>query len=357
VSREELPARRFLFALLVGALVAIAFIARPLAGALLLGSVLAVALMPLQRRLTRWLGNRPQVAAAILVLASLVLVVAPILAMSTVAVREATEGVRFVLETLRNEGASGLLDRLPSPFNEYAQRLLAYLGDVGNIAESQVHNQGGKAASAVGAALVATGSLLFQMAMMLIALFFLLVSGRELIIWIDGVSPLRRGQTHELLTECRKVSYAVLVSTLVTAAVQTAVALVGYLIAGVPQIFFFTGVTFFFALIPAIGAATVCLVAALVLLITGHPYMAIFLAVWGLGVVGLVDNVVKPYLIKGDVEMHGAVVFFSLIGGIAAFGMIGLLAGPLAMAMLLALLRMYHRDYLSTPVDNRRPTQ
>jgi predicted PurR-regulated permease PerM len=190
------------------------------------------------------------------------------------------------------------------------------------------------------------------MAMMLIALFFLLVSGRELVIWIDGVSPLRRGQTHELLAECRKVSYAVLVSTLVTAAVQTAVALVGYLIAGVPQTFFFTGVTFFFALIPAIGAATVCLVAALLLLVTGHPYMAIFLAVWGVGVVGLVDNVVKPYLIKGDVEMHGAVVFFSLIGGIAAFGMIGLLAGPLAMAMLLALLRMYHRDYLRDSVGS-----
>lgn len=348
MPREELAARRFLFALLLGALVAIAFIARPLAGALLLGAVLAVALMPLQRRLTKWLGGRPQASAAILVFATLVLVVGPILAMSTVAVREATEGARFVIETLRNEGASGLLDRLPSPFDEYAQRLLAYLGDLGSVAESQVQNQGGKAASAVGAALVATGSLVFQMAMMLIALFFLLVSGRDLITWIDGVSPLRRGQTHELLAECRKVSYAVLVSTLVTAAVQTVVALVGYLIAGVPQTLFFTGVTFFFALIPAIGAATVCLVAGLLLLITGHPYMAIFLAVWGVAVVGLVDNVVKPYLIKGDVEMHGAVVFFSLIGGIAAFGMIGLLAGPLSMAMLLALLRMYHRDYLRT---------
>jgi predicted PurR-regulated permease PerM len=128
--------------------------------------------------------------------------------------------------------------------------------------------------------------------------------------------------------------------------VQTLAALAGYLIAGVPKAVFFTGLTFFFALIPAIGAATVCLAAALVLLATGHPYMAGFLAVWGLVVVGLVDNVVKPFLIKGDVEMHGAVVFFALIGGIAAFGMIGLLVGPLAVAMLLALLRMYRRDYL-----------
>ena len=76
--------------------------------------------------------------------------------------------------------------------------------------------------------------------------------------------------------------------------------------------------------------------------------MAIFLAVWGVAVVGLVDNVAKPFLMKGDVEMHGAVVFFALIGGIAAFGMVGLLVGPLAVAMLLAILRMYRRDYLKT---------
>jgi predicted PurR-regulated permease PerM len=80
----------------------------------------------------------------------------------------------------------------------------------------------------------------------------------------------------------------------------------------------------------------------------GHPYMAAFLAVWGVVVVGLIDNVAKPFLMKGDVEMHGAVVFFALIGGIAAFGMIGLLIGPLAVAMLLAILRMYKRDFLPT---------
>jgi predicted PurR-regulated permease PerM len=346
MPREDLAARRFLFVLLIAALLLVGLVAWPLAEALLVAAVLAVVLAPLQARLARWLHGRPQVSAALLVVAVLLLVVGPILALSAVAVREATGGVRFLLETVKSEGMSGLLQRLPAPIADYAARALAYLGDFGAAVESQVREQGPKAASAVGAAVVATGSLLFQLSMMLIALFFLLVGGRELVAWIDGVSPLRRGQTHELLDECRKVSYSVIVSTVVTAGVQTAVALAGYLIAGVPQAMFFTGLTFFFALIPAIGAATVCLAAALVLLATGHPYMAGFLAVWGLVVVGLVDNVVKPFLIKGDVEMHGAVVFFALIGGIAAFGMIGLLIGPLAVAMLLALLRMYRRDYL-----------
>jgi predicted PurR-regulated permease PerM len=345
-TRDDLAARRFLFVLLVGAIVLVAFVAWPLAEALFMAAVLAVVLAPVQKRLARWLRGRPQVSAALLVVAMLLLVIGPILAMSAVAVREATEGARFLHETLRSEGMTGLLQRLPAPLDGYAARGLSYLGDFGTALEAQVREQGPKAASAVGAAVVATGSLLFQLTMMAIALFFLLTSGRELVAWIDGVSPLRKGQTHELLAECRKVSYSVIVSTVVTAGVQTLAALAGYLIASVPQAVFFTGVTFFFALIPAIGAAAVCLVAALVLLATGHPYMAIFLAVWGIAVVGLVDNVVKPFLIKGDVEMHGAVVFFALIGGIAAFGMVGLLIGPLAVAMLLAILRMYKRDYL-----------
>lgn len=183
--------------------------------------------------------------------------------------------------------------------------------------------------------------------MMLIALFFLLVGGDALLSWVDSVSPLRRGQTRELLVEFKKVSSAVIVSTLITAGVQAAAALTGYLIAGMPHPIFFGVVTFFVGMIPAIGAASVCLFAALVLLVTGHPYMALFLAIWGVAIVGLVDNVVKPYLIKGDVEMEGVVVFFSLIGGIAAFGMAGLLIGPLAVALFLALLRIYKRDVMA----------
>jgi predicted PurR-regulated permease PerM len=81
--------------------------------------------------------------------------------------------------------------------------------------------------------------------------------------------------------------------------------------------------------------------------------MAIVLAAWGLIVVGLVDNLVKPLLIRRGLEIHGGIVFFALIGGLATFGAVGLLIGPLAVAFFLALLRMYHRDY--SPEDPRVP--
>ena len=339
--------RRFLFILLVASMLLVGLVAWPLASALLLAAVLAVVLAPLQDRLAAKLRRRRGLAAAILVLAVLLLLVVPLLALTAVLVKEASDGLRFIVETVRSEGASGLIEMLPGPLQELINKAIAGLGDLGQLAQKHIGDQAPRAASAVATALVATCSLVVDLTMMLIALFFLLVRGKELLAWLDEVLPLRPAQTRELAAEFKKVSYAVIVATLITAAVQAAAALVGYLIAKVPHPVFFAGVTFFFAIIPAIGAGAVCLFAALILLATGHAYMAAFLAVWGVVVVGLIDNVVKPYLIKGDVEMGGAVVFFALIGGISAFGMIGLVVGPLAVATFLALLRMYRRDYMA----------
>src|SRR5690606_22465909 len=132
------------------------------------------------------------------------------------------------------------------------------------------------------------------------------------------------GQVGELLSEFRKVSTAVLVSSVVTSGVQALAALIGYAIAGVPQPFFFALVTFFMAFVPAIGAGSVCVTAALLLLALGKTWTALFLAGWGLIVVALVDNWVKPLLVKRDLHMHGGIVFFALFGGMTAFGAVGL---------------------------------
>jgi predicted PurR-regulated permease PerM len=342
---QDRAARRFLFVLLIASMLLVGAVAWPLASALLMAAVLAVVLAPLQDRLSAMLRGRRSLASGILVLSLLLLVIGPLIGLSAILVKEASDGIKFVLDIVRSEGVSGLLERLPGPVQELASKLLARAGDLGQLVEKNLSAQGPKAASAVGMALIATGSLLFELAMMLIALFFLLVGGDELLAWLDGVLPLRPRQTRELLRDFKKVSYAVIVSTLITAGVQAVVALIGYFIASVPHPIFFAVVTFFVAIIPAIGAASVCLFAALILLVTGHPYMAIFLAAWGVVVVGLIDNIVKPYLIKDDVDMGGAVVFFALVGGISAFGMVGLVVGPLAVAAFLSLLRMYQRDF------------
>lgn len=344
---SDLTARRFFLFLLIVTTVLLAAVIRPIANSLIVAAVLAGLFSPVHRKLARHMGKRrgPAAAAGLLVFGVLTLMLGPLAGLSAFVVNEASAGVKFISDTLRSEHVIALIEKLPGPLQE----------TVADALERLPMAQGTKAAAAGWAAVTATGQFVLHAALMLIALFFLLIQGDAFLLWLDHVLPLRSGQTRELLAEFKKVSYAVVVSSIITAAVQAAAALGGYYIARVPHPVFFAAVTFFCAIIPAIGAASVCLAAALLLLVTGHPYMAIFLAIWGVVVVGLVDNVVKPLILKGGMHMPGAVVFFALLGGLAAFGLMGLLLGPLVVSLFVALLRMYERDFSVKATDSTTP--
>lgn len=342
-------ARAFFLTLFAVTTVALVLLVRPLASALFLAAVLAGVSWSLNLWLVakvryRWL------AAALLVLGVILVLVLPLGALSAFLIREGADAVRLIADVVRSEGVAGLVETLPEPLRKLAHGALERLpretgAGIDEAVEQQLGEQGGRAAAAAGALVAATGSFLFQLAMMLIAFYAFLLDGEKLLEWIDKSLPLKPGQTRELVAEFKKVSYAVITSTLITSAVQALAALLGYFIARLPNPFFFAALTFFVAFIPAVGAASVCFLGALILAFSGHPYAGLFLAIWGMLVVGLVDNLVKPILIRAGMEMRGAVVFFSLIGGLAAFGAIGLLLGPLVVALFLALLRMYQRDF------------
>jgi predicted PurR-regulated permease PerM len=318
----------------------------PLFGALLLAAALAALFWPLNVRLSKRLGKKHgrSLAAGLITFGVFALLVGPVIGLSAWIVKETNEGLRFVAQTARKEGVDGLVKRLPKGPRETLTELIDRFGGE-QVVKEQVVAQGDTAAGVVTRAARATGSILFLSAMMLIAFYFLLEGGEKLVAWADLVSPLGEGRTLQLLRSVNQVSRSVIKSEVATATVQSVVALVGYLIARVPNPVFFTAITFVIAFIPAIGAGSVCLAAALLLLVTGHPYMALFLGIWALTAVALVDNLLKPFLIKEDAHLHGAIVFFSLLGGLAAFGAIGLLIGPLAVALLLSVIRMYRRDY------------
>lgn len=349
VMSTERGAQRVFIALILLSLVLLALVVSPFAEALFFAAVLTGALYPLHQKLTAKLRGRSHLSAGILCFGVVLALLMPVGGIAAFAVKETVHGARFVSEMIRSEGVSGLVDRLPDPIanglDALLERMPAEENELDELLQKQASAQSGKAARAVTGALAATGTALLQSCLMLIAMYFLLVDGAELLAWLERNSPLVRGQTTELFSEFRKVSVAVLVSSLATAGLQAAVAFVGYLIARVPHPLFFTTITFFVAFVPAIGAGGVTLAVSLLLVVLGHPWAALFLAIWGVFVVGLVDNVVKPLLVKRGLSMHGGIVFFSLLGGLAAFGSVGLVAGPLTVAFFLALVRIYQRDY------------
>ena len=347
---DDRPARRFFVLLLVLTTLALALVVRPLASALFIAAVLAAIMAPLHARMAARLRGRPRLAAGILVFALVVVLLGPLVGLAAFLIREGNEALKFVAAAVRSDSVAHLVAKLPDSLEKIVGEALARLQDVDRMVEGQLGAQGGKAAAAAWSALSATGSVIFAAVMMLIALFFFLVQGGELVSWLDDTSPLRPGQTRELLAEFRKVSFSVIASSIITSGRAGR--------RGVDRISSSAGcrirsssrpITFFVAFVPALGAASVCLFAAGILYVTGHPYWSLFLALWGLVVVGLVDNVIKPLLIKAGMEMRSAVVFFSLIGGLAAFGAIGLIVGPLVVALFLALLRIYRRDFKLQP--------
>jgi predicted PurR-regulated permease PerM len=342
--RSPQAARWTLLVLTIIAITLLTLIVKPFAAALFVAAVLAGAISPWYERIAARMRGRRQLAAGLTTAGMLLVVVLPLASISVMLASEITNGAAYVRNTLRSEGVQGIVNDLPAPLRSLAQKALSQLPQDAESLQQMTQNQGGRAAAAVGGVLTATWSAIIQMVMMLIAFFFFLVDGPKLVDWLEDVMPLGRGQTRRLLGDFRRVSVAVIVSSVATAAIQAVVALVGYLIARVPNPLFFGIVTMIVALVPAVGAGAVVLAAAAIMYLGGHPYSALFLVAWGILAVGLIDNVVKPYLIRGGLHLHGAVIFFALLGGLAYFGPVGLIAGPLVVSFFLAVLHMWDRD-------------
>jgi predicted PurR-regulated permease PerM len=342
---SDLHARRFIVLLLAAAAALTAVIISPFWAALFLAAVVAAALRAPMEWLSGRLRGRRALAASLLTLAVLLVVLLPLAGFGALLVGQILNGVQWLREALQSEGIAGLVARLPGPAEHLAERALQALPDPQRQIQQLAGSQGGQAAAAVGGFLAATGGAVFQATMMLIALFFFLVDGQRLVEWLDARVPLRPGQFRELIDDFRRTSVSVLVATLATAGIQTATALVGYLIARAPNPIFLTFATFIVALIPAVGGTAMVVLVGLILLATGHVLAGVFLLAWGIVVVSLIDNVARPFLLKGGMELNGGVVFFALLGGLAVFGGIGLVIGPLVVTFLISTVRMYRREF------------
>jgi len=174
---------------------------------------------------------------------------------------------------------------------------------------------------------------------MLFVLFFVLRDGRAMAHKAVRLLPIEARLRGRLWRHLIDVTRAVFVGIGLTAIVQGALLGVGLFFAGVPSALVFGVIAMLFALIPFIGSALVWGPAALWLVAQGHPGAALFIAGWGILVVGSVDNFLRPLLISGRVEVPTLAVFIGVMGGLSAFGFIGLFLGPIVLGLLVALFR------------------
>lgn len=331
--------------LLLAAVVLATWVTLPLWKPLLLAAVLAAATYGPQRALTARLRGHRYAAATLMTILVVVAVLIPIAIIVTMAVREAIAAYDYIAGAMQQGGLDELVSRLPDRVEGPVRSMLSALPVAPDRLPEQAAGGGLGLARIVGDVVAGFGNLLFSLGIMLIAYFALLTEGKRFLGWVEDVSPLRGRQTIELLTELRTVSRSVLRSTVVTGAAQALVASIGYAIAGIDNVVLFGLLTFFASFIPSLGTAIVAVPLAVFLLLVGDTWQGIFLLAWAIVVVGFVDNLLKPILIRNGMHLHGVIVFFSLVGGVLAFGAIGLVLGPLAITFLLTMIRFGYRDF------------
>jgi predicted PurR-regulated permease PerM len=181
---------------------------------------------------------------------------------------------------------------------------------------------------------------------LVIALYYFLADGPAMVEAVMAVSPLDRRYEHELLQRFAEVSRAVVVATLVAAITQGVLAGVGYVYALPPEapIFLLMALTTVFALIPIFGAFAVWGCVCIWLYLQGSTVPAIGLAIYCTVVVSLIDNIMKPLILHGQSKLHPLLALLSILGGIEAFGPVGILVGPMLVSFLQALLNMLRKE-------------
>ncbi len=333
------------FVIVVAALFALAlyWMLAPLWGALAWAICLAFLLAPVHRWLMRKLKGRAGLSAGIITVLVPVLLAGPV----------ASLGLAFTNQV------AGLATRLQNQPLRFDAGLLAQLEHhpfIGNLAEWLRHNltatteqldgwmvSGAQmllqslAATGGNFVLSALGSFI-HFFMMLFMLFFLLRDGHQMLgrlVHLVPLAPQRRG---ELLLLVSNTTRAVVYGEVLTALAQGVLVGIGFAIAGLPSALVFGVLAAALALLPVGGSAIVWMPAVVFLLATSQWGLALFMLIWGTGV-SVSDNLMRPFLISTQAPVSTLAVFIGVIGGISAFGMIGVIIGPVLLTVLVALLR------------------
>jgi predicted PurR-regulated permease PerM len=311
------------------------------------GSV-ALMLAPLQGYLTRRVGGRRWLAAGLLVLLVTVAIAVPIVAYGTLLAQQAVGFVEWLRPWLEPAAFEKLWrEDLPRRYPLLMAWVRQSVGGgampAASSALSRVLTEVNHLAQSV---LTGLAEGVIDLGIFLMMLFFLLRDGDQLRDAVRGISPLTRGQETEIMDHLTNTVKGVLQSMVVVPLAQGAVALLGFLIFGVPSAVLWSVMVVLASVVPLLGSPLAWVPAGIYLLTQGREAQGIGLLVYGAVVIAGIDNVIKPLILKGAAQIHTMLGFLSILGGIYAFGPKGLIAGPVTLSLVLSAYRIYRYDVL-----------
>jgi len=337
------------FLLLLVAAISAAFVTmiRAFLLTILLAAIFTGLSYPVYRWLLRRLHGREALAAIATLVLLLALVMAPLLAVLGAGANEALR----VTETIRPR-LQQLVDK-PGEFNSRLRALPGYhhiepyRGQIFTKAGELVGSTSTFLFAALSATTRATAVFIFHFIVLLYTMFFFLTGGPNLLRGVLAYLPLTEADKQRMLEKFVSVTRATLKGTVLIGALQGLLGGLAFWAVGLDGAIFWGTVMTVLSIIPGIGAALIWVPAAIILLTTGEAWRGIALAVFCGLVVGSVDNLLRPLLVGRDTQMHELLIFFSTLGGLLLFGAMGFILGPILAALFVTAWEMFGTAFRS----------
>jgi predicted PurR-regulated permease PerM len=344
--------------LLTAVTLAFAWVLYPFYGAVLWAVVVAVLFAPVYRRLLQSMPDRPGLAAALTVLIIIAIVILPLVMIAASLVQEAS-GLFAKIQSGEYDFGSyvqRILDALPAWATGLIERIK--LTNFSALPESFTSSlmKGGQALAPQALSIgMNTFEFVIRLGIMLYLLFFLLRDGRALAEGIKQAIPLRGEQKAALFTRFADVVRATVKGGILVAMAQGMLGGIAFWFLGIHAALLWAVLMAFLSLIPAIGATLVWLPVAIYFLATGSIWQGVGLILYGVLVIGLVDNLLRPFLVGKGSKLPDYVVLISTLGGIEVFGLNGFVIGPLIAAMFMVSWEIFAVSRRDDPAGDATP--
>ncbi len=333
LARERTPA--LVFAALAAAVAYFCWLlVEPLLAPIACALALAVVALPAHAWLVQRLKYRSLAAALAMLLVAIVVLVPATYAVRQIS-KEAVAAANLVQAAVKDGRWRGFVERNP--------RLAAGIDWLDGRLD--LEQQLGKLSGHVplAAQKIMSGSLNFAVGagVALFLLFFFLRDQEKMLRAIGGLLPLSAGESARMFTRVNDTVYAIIYGTVAVALVQGVLGGLMFWWLDLHAPLLWGCAMAVMSIVPMVGTAIIWAPAAIYLLLQGDPGKALILTAWGFLVIGLIDNVLKPAIVKGRLHAHIVPVFVSIVGGLAAFGAAGVIVGPVILSLALALIDIW----------------
>jgi len=315
---------------------------RPFLGVLAWAVVLVIVFYPVHKKIASRIGRRSWSA-----LVSCILVVLVVLLPLTLLVVAVIQELGKVVPNLPSN-LSQTFSQQPAFLARLAQWVQERFGlDILGFQDFFIQQLRNISEGLLGASFSLVGNIVTSVVkafFVIFTMYYLFRDADKIVNKLPDALPLNRDQSEALIARTQQVVSASVYGVVTIAALQGLLAGLAYWILGIPSPILWAVLTAFVCMIPIAGSFLVWVPLAIYLIATGHWTKAVLLVVWGGLVISTIDNLLRPKLVGTQTRLHELFIFFSVLGGISVFGLLGIVLGPVVLAITLGLLQTFSRS-------------